>query len=140
MQAQFEKMISALETAVRNNPRYYEAVLTAYDRSLTLNPNYPEAIEYRAEAYLALNRPSDARSAYLRLKLLSPENADELLEAFSTWLEERRQNPAAGLDALELDQLAEWIRSHRSTPRLQLARRANLGSRLLQTVLDHAGN
>ncbi|MFQ5525828.1 MAG: tetratricopeptide repeat protein [Thermoanaerobaculia bacterium] len=124
VQAQFEKMIAPLEKAVKNKPDYYEAYsslgyalrrtgdyeasLAAYDRSLALNPNYPEAIEYRAEAYLALNRPEDAKAAYLRLKLFNAEKADELLEAFHAWVRDRRHDPA-GMAVSELEQIAEWV-------------------------------
>ena len=51
------------------------------DRALELAPDYGEAIEYRAEAYLGLDRIDDAKKAYMQLFNLDRALADELMEA-----------------------------------------------------------
>ena len=42
----------------------YDRALASYGRALALAPASIEAIEYRAEAYLALNRLADVKQAY----------------------------------------------------------------------------
>jgi tetratricopeptide (TPR) repeat protein len=72
---QYEKAATALRSAIDADPKMYQAhgslgyalrklekydeALAAYDQALALNPGYSEAIEYRAEAYLGLNRLED---------------------------------------------------------------------------------
>ena len=121
--AQFKKAVRAFESAVRAQPDFYEAhgslgyalrrqgeyaeALEAYNRALGINPNYPEAIEYRAEAYLGLNRPQEAQTEYPRLLVLSPQHAGELLEAINSWVEDRQAN-SEGLDPDVLTGVASW--------------------------------
>ena len=50
-------------------------------KALELKPGYPEALEYRGEAFLALNRISDAQQAYLDLFAANRGLADKLLSA-----------------------------------------------------------
>ncbi|MGH9422965.1 MAG: tetratricopeptide repeat protein, partial [Thermoanaerobaculia bacterium] len=75
-----ENAAADLERAVKNDPTLYEAYselgftyrkmgkfkesLEAYDTSLRIQPNYTPALEYRAEAYLGLNRIDEARKTY----------------------------------------------------------------------------
>ena len=86
----------------------YERSLAAYDKALALNPTYPEAIEYRAEAYLALNRLDDVKTAYLALFAAAPEQAAVLLASMRSWVAERRRAPA-GVSAADLDAFAAWV-------------------------------
>jgi len=86
----------------------YDRSLAAYEKALALNPDYPEAIEYRAEAYLALNRIDDAKAAYLTLFGSSRSAAKVLLEAMQQYVVERRKQPGAvGKD--QLDAFAQWV-------------------------------
>ena len=58
----------------------YERALASYERALALAPTSSEAIEYRAEAYLGLNRLDDAKQAYMHLFVhdrIGVERADE---------------------------------------------------------------
>ena len=57
--AHFHEAFSSLGYA-RRKLGMYEGALSAYDTALSLVPNYAEAVEYRAEAYLALNRIPEA--------------------------------------------------------------------------------
>jgi tetratricopeptide (TPR) repeat protein len=41
----------------------YDDALAAYAKALTLRPGYPDALEYRGEAYLVLNRVTDAQQS-----------------------------------------------------------------------------
>ncbi len=98
---------SSLGYAKRRLGRYDEA-LVAYDRALELNPYYSEAIEYRAEAYLGLNRLGEARKAYMSLFGADRARADELFAAMKSWLEAREKDPA-GVDPQELEEFQSWF-------------------------------
>ena len=87
----------------------YDKALVAYDKALALNPKYPEALEYRAEAYLALNRIADARTSYIALVAASPAQAAVLLQSMRVWIEERSKVPA-GVSPADLDAFAAWVR------------------------------
>ncbi len=86
----------------------FDESLAAYDRALELQPGYAPAIEYRAEAYLGLNRINDAKEAYKLLFSGDRRSADTLLEAMKKWVEQRRTDPA-GVDAKQLDDFAKWV-------------------------------
>lgn len=85
----------------------YAAALEAYGKAIALQPGYTPAIEYRAEAYLALNRLDDVKSAYMTLFNMDRPRADELAAAIEKWLEKRKSDPA-GLDPARLDEFAKW--------------------------------
>ena len=120
----FEQTLSKLDRAVELHPQFfqahgsrgyalrrlgrYEEALVAYDRALALNPNYPEAIEYRGEAYLGLDRIDDARQAHAQLSSVSPKHAAKLLDAMSTWVEDREEKPN-GIDSNVLTKVANWV-------------------------------
>lgn len=124
IEKQFEKAAGKFEDAVAKNPLFYqahsslgyalrrlgryEASLAAYNTALELEPNYTEAIEYRAEAYLGLNRIDEAKEAYLHLFRADRERAAELYEAMEGWLADRRDD-AAGLERATLDGFAAWL-------------------------------
>jgi tetratricopeptide (TPR) repeat protein len=63
----------------------YKTALSAYDKAIELRAGYPEATEYRGEAYLALNRPEDAKQAYLDLFAVNRALAGKLLESMKKW-------------------------------------------------------
>jgi tetratricopeptide (TPR) repeat protein len=85
----------------------YDTALAAYEKALALKPGYPDALEYRGEAYLGLNRVSDAQQAYLDLYAGSRPLAAKLLDAMKNWLAAQRANPSGG--ASGLDDLDKWI-------------------------------
>lgn len=102
-QREYKLAIEAFRGASEQNSRHHEAFgslgyalrktgqfdasLTAYDRALKMKPDYAEALEYRAEAYLKLNRVDDARSDYQKLVGLDKDQARVFLMAASGWLE-----------------------------------------------------
>jgi tetratricopeptide (TPR) repeat protein len=86
----------------------YDVALAAYERALALHPGYPEALEYRGEAFLALNRISDAQQAYLDLFAGNRGLADKLLTAMKSWIDSQR-TAASGTDATAVDALAKWV-------------------------------
>lgn len=86
----------------------YAHSLEAYEKALALDPKYPEAIEYRAEAYLALNRLEDAKTSYLALFAAAPAQAAVLLDSMKAWLAAHRK-PPAGVSAEELSAFAAWV-------------------------------
>ncbi|HWZ64422.1 MAG TPA: tetratricopeptide repeat protein [Steroidobacteraceae bacterium] len=86
----------------------YADALTAYEKALALKPGYPDAIEYRGEAFLGVNRPEDAKQAYLDLFAGNRSLADKLLAAMKAWVATQRANPGGG-DAASVDELDKWI-------------------------------
>lgn len=87
----------------------YDVALAAYERALTLHPGYPEALEYRGEAFLALNRVSDAQQAYLDLFSSNRQLADKLLTAMKGWVTTHRTAVSGGGDASTVDALDKWV-------------------------------
>jgi tetratricopeptide (TPR) repeat protein len=85
----------------------YDAALAAYEQALTLKPGYPDALEYRGEAFLGLNRISDAQQAYLDLFASNRGLADKLLTAMRGWLDTQRTSSTA--DANAISELDKWI-------------------------------
>jgi len=86
----------------------YEGALGAYERALVLSPGYSKAIEYRAEAYLGLNRIEDAKSAYVQLFGSDREEAAKLMEAMKTWVETRRGDPG-DIGEAAVESFGEWV-------------------------------
>lgn len=85
----------------------YTASLDAYEKALQVQPGYTPAIEYRAEAYLALNRLDDVKSVYMALFNADRPRADELAAAIEKYLEKKRSDPA-GVEPGKLDEFAKW--------------------------------
>lgn len=124
-QVQYGKAIREFQLAVRLNPKFHQAfsslgyaqrksgdpgvAVITYDRALALSPNYTEAIEYRAEAFLGLDRLGEARKAYIRLFSTDRGRADELLRAMRKWIEARRGSPE-NLSKEEIDSFSGWVK------------------------------
>ncbi|HEY4209863.1 MAG TPA: tetratricopeptide repeat protein [Steroidobacteraceae bacterium] len=85
----------------------YDDALGAYEQALALKPGYPEAIEYRAEAFLALNRIPEAKTAYLDLFATNRVAAGKLLDAMKTWV--TAQKSSAGSDQKSATDLDKWV-------------------------------
>lgn len=121
---QYRSAIREFEQCTRHDPDHYQAysslgyasrkvgefdqALVAYDRALDLNPGYTEAIEYRAEAYLGLNRIEEAKKAYMELFAVDRPRADELLAAMKRWVEQRKADPG-DVDGETIDAFAAWV-------------------------------
>lgn len=88
----------------------YAKALEMYDQAIELaKPQiFPEAMEYRAEAYLALNRIDDARQAYLDLFGADRKQADILMAAMRGWVAARHTDPA-GVSPDALAAFEKWI-------------------------------
>ena len=87
----------------------YERALESYERALALAPRSSEAIEYRAEAYLALNRLSDAKQAYMQLFVHDRAASNVLMKAMKAWVEKHRARPG-GLEPAVIDGFDTWVR------------------------------
>ncbi|HKB08351.1 MAG TPA: tetratricopeptide repeat protein [Candidatus Polarisedimenticolia bacterium] len=123
-QQEFGKAISQFRLAIEKYPKYYQAhsdlgyalrktgdypaALETYDRAISLSPNYAPAIEYRAEAYLALDRVEDAKKAYMDLFPSDRGRADELLKAMKGWVEKRRAEPGS-LTPDAVQEFSHWV-------------------------------
>jgi tetratricopeptide (TPR) repeat protein len=90
----------------------YPASLEAYGKALAIQPNYTPAIEYRAEAYLALNRLDEVKSVYMMLFNMDRPRADELASAIDKWLEKKKADPA-GVDPAKLEEFSKWSEQRR---------------------------
>ncbi len=112
--ARFHEAFSSLGYA-RRKLGMYQGALSAYDTALNLAPDYAEAVEYRAEAYLSLNRIPEAQRAYYKLVGLDDDGAAKLLSAFSGWAAERRATPVATVTEEQLESVEYWIAQKRST-------------------------
>ena len=86
----------------------YEESLGAYNRALELSPQYVEAIEYRAEAYLGLDRLEEAKEAYMQLFQLDRAQADALMTAMREWIEEQRHGEGS-VSPEVIDEFAGWV-------------------------------
>jgi tetratricopeptide (TPR) repeat protein len=129
-QKQFEKAIDSFTDAVRLQPDFYQAhsdlgyalrrtgryqeALAAYDRALAVNGAYTEAIEYRAEAYLKLDRLEEAKGAYIVLAGSDRPRADILIAAMNKWVGLRRDDPGP-VGAEEVERFAAWVRLQEET-------------------------
>jgi len=121
---QFEAAAREFRTAVQNDPRLfqawsslgyalrrlgdYEESLKAYNWALEIEPGYTEAIEYRAEAYLGLDRLDEAKEAYMLLFNHDRERSRELLEAMGAWVEKRRSDPGE-VSSDTVEEFAQWV-------------------------------
>jgi tetratricopeptide (TPR) repeat protein len=125
IQKTYEADARSQRDAIRNKPDMFQAytelgyalrksgdypgALEAYDKSLSIMPNYAEALEYRAEAYLGLNRVTDARDTYLILyNGGDATRSQQLAEAMQKWVTSRRA-AAAGAAPESIDQLDTWL-------------------------------
>ena len=124
-QKHYEKSIPLFRKATEKTPKFHQAFsslgyalrktgdfdgsLAAYDQALELAPFYGEAIEYRAEAYLGLNRIDEAKEAYMQLFGSDRALADQLMEAMHGWLAERQKDPA-GVSEDTLKAFATWLK------------------------------
>lgn len=123
-QKAYQRAIAEQRSATAGNPRLYqafselgyalrktgdyEASLEAYNRALELEPDYGQAIEYRAEAYLGLNRLEEAKQAYIALFNQDRDLADELLAAMRRWVEAKRSEPGE-LSPEAVAEFADWL-------------------------------
>ncbi len=98
---------SSLGFALRSMGQY-EAALESYDQALAVEPRYGEAVEYRAEAYLHLDRLDEAKEAYLTLFRSDREHAAQLMEAMKRWVEDRRAG-GGSIDPAVVDAFESWI-------------------------------
>ena len=87
----------------------YEQALASYERALAIVPASTEAIEYRAEAYLALNRVSDAQQAYMHLFVHDRAASNVLMTAMKAWVAKQRAAPV-GMEPATLDAFDGWVR------------------------------
>ncbi len=122
--SQHESAIKKYLEAVAKNPQMFQAwgslgyayrktgnlpvALEAYDKALALEKSYTPAIEYRAEAYLGLNRFDEVKSAYMLLFNADRKRATELAAAMQKYVEKRQANPE-GVDPAAFQEFGKWV-------------------------------
>jgi len=123
--SEYEKSLKDFKNAAKLNPQLFQAyngmgyayrktgdyakALEMYDQAIKMAPGFfPEAVEYRAEAYLALNRIEDARQAYLDLFAADRKQADILMAAMKNWVAARQTDPA-GVAPDAISGFEKWI-------------------------------
>ena len=121
---EYEKARKDFLVATERNPRMHQAhgalgyvyrrtgdhaaALKSYDQALGLAPDYTPAIEYRAEAYLGLDRIEEAKQGYIQLFPNDRARADELLAAMKSWVEKRKADPGK-LTPDAVQEFAGWV-------------------------------
>ena len=104
-QTEFRKAVQKQSEALRLDPGNYKAAnelgyalrktgdfrkaIGAYNYALEINPDFHQATEYRGEAYLALGYFEHAQKSYMRLFRKDRALANQLMDAFTTWLNDR---------------------------------------------------
>lgn len=127
-QAEFEKASKDFTKATELNPQMYQAhtqlgfalrklgnypeALASYDRALAIFPNLSPALEYRAEAYLGLNRLEEVKHTYMLLFSGDRPRADELAAAMKSWVEQRRTDPG-DVAPETIDAFEQWLAARR---------------------------
>jgi tetratricopeptide (TPR) repeat protein len=129
--SEFERSLKDFKSAAQLNPQMFQAyngmgyafrktgdypsALRMYDQAIKMAPGlYAEAIEYRAEAYLGLNRIDDARQAYLDLFAADRKQADSLMVAMKKWIAARHAD-AAGVDPAAITTFETWVGERETT-------------------------
>lgn len=129
----YNAAVRCQRSAVRGNPTLYQAfselgyalrksgdyaaALEAYDKALSMQPNYAEALEYRAEAYLGLDRVNDAKDAYLLLyNGGDSKNAHLLATAMTRWVTDRKTSPGS-VSSQAIDEFNTWLAQRKEISR-----------------------
>ena len=124
--SEYEKSLKDFKNAAQLNPQLFQAyngmgfayrktgdyakALEMYDQAIKMAPGFfSEAVEYRAEAYLALNRIDDARKAYLDLFAADRKQADILMVAMKAWVASHRTDANGGVDPAAVTDFEKWI-------------------------------
>jgi len=143
---EFEKSYKDFKSASQLNPKLFQAyngmgfalrkmgdyarALEMYDQAIKMaEPQgfFSEAVEYRAEAYLGLNRIDDAKKAYMDLFAADRKQADLLMAAMKQWVEQKKANPA-GVDAAAIEGFEKWVGERTEVAKV---------SRLMATSTSH---
>ena len=109
LDAQHYQAHGALGYVLRKQGKF-DASLASYDKALAIKPGFTPAIEYRAEAYLGLNRIEEAKADYITLFATDRKNADVLAAAMAKWVEDRKKDPK-GVSAAAVEDLTKWLES-----------------------------
>ena len=86
----------------------YDRALQSYDRALSIAPASIEALEYRAEAYLALNRLDEVKQAYMHLFVHDRAASHVLMGAMKAWAEGHRVQPG-NVDPATVAAFDGWV-------------------------------
>ena len=79
-----------------------------YNHALALKSDLMDAIKHRGEAYLAVDRLDDAKSAYMDLFNHARPLADQLMVSMRKWLVDHR-TAANGMRPAVIDSFEKWL-------------------------------
>jgi hypothetical protein len=103
------KRLEKADQIALKNPKQARGEYEAALKDFELAPASSKAIEYRAEAYLRLNRLNDAKQAYMHLFVHDRTASNVLMKAMKAWVEKHRSQPA-GVDAKTVHAFDTWVR------------------------------
>jgi tetratricopeptide (TPR) repeat protein len=86
---------------------FYDEAVKAYANVLELKPGFNEAYEYRAEAYLGLNKVEEAKHDYMTLFKTARPLAGQLMTYMRQWIDERQRDPK-GVSSEDLAAFVKW--------------------------------
>jgi tetratricopeptide (TPR) repeat protein len=86
----------------------YAESIDDYNHTLALKPDLYEAAFHRGEAYLAIDRLENAKSAYLDLFNHARPLADQLMVSMQNWLTKHRAD-SNGMRAADVDAFDKWL-------------------------------
>jgi tetratricopeptide (TPR) repeat protein len=86
----------------------YNEAIDDYNHTLALKPDLMVAIEHRAEAYVAVDRLDEAKSAYMEVFNHEPKLAEGLLGTMRQWLVAHHEN-ARGMRGSDIEAFDKWV-------------------------------
>lgn len=87
----------------------YETALKDFETASEAMPMSSQVIQYRAEAYLGLNRLDPAKQSYMHLFVHDRTASNVLMKAMKAWVEAHRVKPA-GVAPAVIEAFDAWVR------------------------------
>ena len=141
---EYDKALKDFKSAASNAPQMYQAynglgfsyrksgdytkALEMYDKALRSSRGSPTPSSIAARRTSGSNRVDDAKQAYLEVLAADRKQADTLMDAMKTWIEQRKANPA-GVDPAVVSASRRGSRSARAIAQQTAAMGLSHGAR-----------